>query len=388
MRTFFLIAALTFLVTISQTALAQSTNTGIHKRSILVDTHNDCLSGQVLEGRDISVLQEKGHSDYVRWKKGGLDIQFFSVYTGETPRKKAGFFQDAIDEIDSLQHIVLKNPDKFDFATSYHQAKRKVHREKVVAMIGVEGGHMIESDFAKLDTLIVRGMSYLTLTWNNSNDWATSAMDESGAGKKLERKGLTDFGKKVVNRLNEAGVMVDLSHVGEQTFYDALATTTKPVILTHSSVWALCPVFRNVKDEQIKAVAKNGGVICINFYPAFISKEFVEAKKYWEGPGKDSLSKVKDPQAVQAIIQAELQKSMPGVSAVADHIDYIVKMVGDDYVGIGADYNGIRYVPQGLEDVTKYPNLTAELKRRGYSNTSIRKILGGNVLRVLKANRP
>ena len=221
MRTFFLIAALTFLVTISQTALAQSTNTGIHKRSILVDTHNDCLSGQVLEGRDISVLQEKGHSDYVRWKKGGLDIQFFSVYTGETPRKKAGFFQDAIDEIDSLQHIVLRHPDQFDFATSYHEAMQKVHRDKVVAMIGVEGGHMIESDFSKLDTLIARGMSYLTLTWNNSNDWATSAMDESGAGKKLERKGLTDFGKKVVNRLNEAGVMVDLSHVGEQTFYDA-----------------------------------------------------------------------------------------------------------------------------------------------------------------------
>lgn len=388
MRKLFLIYTLAFLLPAFQFAQAQSANTGIHKRSILVDTHNDCLSGQVIEGRDISVLQQKGHSDYERWKKGGLDIQFFSVYTGETPRKKAGFFQDAIDEIDSLQHIVLRHPDKFDFATSYHQAKRKVHRDKVVAMIGVEGGHMIESDFAKLDTLIARGMSYLTLTWNNSNDWATSAMDESGAGKKLERKGLTDFGKQVVRRLNESGVMVDLSHVGEQTFYDALATTTKPVILTHSSVWSLCPVFRNVKDEQIKALAKNGGVICINFYPAFISKKFVEAKKYWEGPGKDSLSKVKDQQTVQTIAQAELQKSMPGVSAVADHIDYIVKMVGDDHVGIGADYDGIGYVPQGLEDVTKYPNLTAELKRRGYSNSSIRKILGGNVLRVLKANRP
>jgi membrane dipeptidase len=150
----------------------------------------------------------------------------------------------------------------------------------------------------------------------------------------------------------------------------------------------LCPVFRNVKDEQIKALAKNGGVICINFYPAFISKKFVEAKKYWEGPGKDSLLKVKDSQTAQAIIQSELQKTMPDISAVADHIDYIVKMVGDDYVGIGADYDGIGYVPQGLEDVTKYPNLTAELKRRGYSNTTIRKILGGNVLRVLKANRP
>ncbi len=370
---------------------AQTRSTGIHKRSILVDTHNDCLSGQVLEGRDISVLLTKGHSDYVRWKKGGLDIQFFSVYTGETPRRKAGFFHDALEEIDSLQHIILRHPDKFDFAASYRQAKQKVHRNKVVAMIGVEGGHMIESDFSKLDTLITRGMSYLTLTWNNSNDWATSAMDESGAGRVLQQKGLTDFGKQVVRRLNEAGIMVDLSHVGEQTFYDAIAVTTKPVILTHSSVWALCPVFRNVKDDQIKAVAKNGGVICVNFYPAFISKKFVETRKYWEGPGKDSLSRLStkpSPDAINAIIQTAIQQNMPGVSDVADHIDYIVKLVGDDHVGIGADYDGIGYVPKGLEDVTKYPNLTEELKRRGYSNSSIRKILGGNVLRVLKANHP
>lgn len=380
-------------------SFAQEKVSGVHHRAIVVDTHNDCLSGQVLEGRDISVLLKQGHSDYIRWKKGGLDIQFFSVYTGETPRKKAGFFQDAIDEIDSLQHLVLRHPDQFDFATNYRQAKQKAHRNKVVAMIGVEGGHMIEADFAKLDTLIARGMSYLTLTWNNSNEWATSAMDESGAGKPLTQKGLTLFGKEVVQKLNAAGVMVDLSHVGEQTFYDALAVTTKPVILTHSSVWALCPVFRNVKDEQIKAVAKNGGVICINFYPAFISKKFVDAKKYWEGPGKDSLQKLlekRNPGAenvgpnnllAQKQAQEMLQQYLPDVKDVADHIDYIVRLVGDRYVGIGADYDGIGYVPKGLEDVSTYPHLTAELKRRGYANSSIKRILGGNVLRVLKANR-
>lgn len=378
-------------------SVAQS-NKGVHRRAIVVDTHNDCLSGQVLEGRDISVLQTQGHSDYVRWKKGGVDIQFFSVYTGETPRSKLGFYHDALEEIDSLNRIVLRHPDKFDFATSYRQAKQKVHRNRVVAMIGVEGGHMIESDLSKFDSLINKGMTYLTLTWNNSTEWATSAMDESGAGKSLATKGLSDFGRQVVRRLNEKGVMVDLSHVGEQTFTDVLAITIKPVILTHSSVWNLCPVFRNVKDDQIKAVAKNGGVICVNFYPAFISKLFIETRKYWEGKGKDSvliqwqniegLNKQQALDRWKGLLTAELQKVMPGVKEIADHIDYIVKLVGVDYVGIGADYDGIGFVPQGLEDVSTYPRVTTELKARGYSNKEIKKILGGNVLRVLKANRP
>lgn len=378
-------------------SVAQS-NKGVHRRAIVVDTHNDCLSGQVLEGRDISVLQTQGHSDYVRWKRGGVDIQFFSVYTGETPRSKLGFYHDALEEIDSLNRIVLRHPEKFDFATSYRQAKQKVHRNRVVAMIGVEGGHMIESDLSRLDSLINKGMTYLTLTWNNSTEWATSAMDESGAGKSLATKGLSDFGRQVVRRLNEKGVMVDLSHVGEQTFADVLAITTKPVILTHSSVWNLCPVFRNVKDDQIKAVAKNGGVICVNFYPAFISKPFIETRKYWEGNGKDSvllqlqnvagLNKQQAQERWKGMLAAELQKVMPGVKEIVDHIDYIVKLVGVDYVGIGADYDGIGFVPKGLEDVSTYPRVTTELKSRGYSTKEIKKILGGNVLRVLKANRP
>jgi len=388
-----------FLVLISSIGFSQSVNS-VHRKAILVDTHNDCLSGQVLEGRDISVLLTKGHSDYVRWKRGGVDIQFFSVFTGETPRKKEGFYQDALQEIDSLNRIILRHPDKFDFATGYQEARKKVHRNKLVAMIGVEGGHMIESDLAKLDSLIAKGMSYLTLTWNNSHDWATSAMDESGAGKPLVTKGLNDFGKLVVRRLNDAGVMVDLSHVGEQTFYDALEVTTKPVLLTHSSVWSICPVFRNVKDQQIKAVAKNGGVICINFYPAFISKSFVDEKKYWEGPGKDSIRAALQQlpeyrgeteslnQRLSFLVQQQLDKSLPGIKEVVDHIDYVAKLVGVDHVGIGADYDGIGFVPKGLEDVSTYPQITAELKRRGYSNQALKKILGGNVLRVLKANRP
>ncbi len=262
-------------------------------------------------------------------------------------------------------------------------------------MIGVEGGHMIESDMQKLDSLAARGMRYLTLTWNNSTEWATSARDESGAGVALVKKGLSEFGKDLVRRLNQLGVIVDLSHVGEQTFYDALAVTTKPVLLTHSSVWSICPVFRNAKDDQLLALQKNGGVICVNFYPAFISKEFVAQQRYWNGPGKDSVfakagaadSSVRQQQWQDAMAAA-LDKARPGISDVADHIDYIVKLIGIDHVGIGADFDGIGFVPRGLEDVSSYPRLTAELVRRGYSNGDIKKILGKNVLRVIKANCP
>lgn len=375
--------------------LAAQKGKGLHHRALLVDTHNDCLSGQTLEGRDLAASLKEGHSDYYRFKKGGVDVQFFSVFTGETARTSLGYYHDAIEEIDSLNRLVLRHPDKFNFATSYREVKRRAHRHRVVAMIGVEGGHMIESDLKKLDSLSARGMRYLTLTWNNSTEWATSARDESGAGAPLLQKGLSEFGKNVVRRLNELGVIVDLSHVGEQTFYDALAVTTKPVLLTHSSVWSICPVFRNAKDEQLLALKKNGGVICVNFYPAFISKEFVAQQRYWSGPGKDSIFAIgassdtaKARGQWQAAMAAALDKARPGISEVADHIDYIVKLIGIDHVGIGADFDGIGFVPRGLEDVSSYPRLTEELIRRGYSNMAIKKILGKNVLRVVKANCP
>lgn len=368
---------------------------GLHHRSLLVDTHNDCLSAQTLTGKDLSKPLTEGHSDYYRFKKGGVDVQFFSVYTGEIARTPLGYYHDAMVEIDSLNRLVLRHPDKFSFATSYGEVVKRAHRKRVVAMIGVEGGHMIESDMQKLDSLAARGMRYLTLTWNNSTEWATSARDESGAGVALVKKGLSEFGKDLVRRLNQLGVIVDLSHVGEQTFYDALAVTTKPVLLTHSSVWSICPVFRNAKDDQLLALQKNGGVICVNFYPAFISKEFVAQQRYWNGPGKDSVfakAGAADPsvrqQQWQDAMAAALDKARPGISDVADHIDYIVKLIGIDHVGIGADFDGIGFVPRGLEDVSSYPRLTAELVRRGYSNGDIKKILGKNVLRVIKANCP
>jgi len=382
-----------FFIFISMTVLAQSAEK-IHFKAILVDTHNDVLSSSVLDGKDISHRINSGQSDLDRWKEGGLDVQFFSVWTGDRPRNKEGFFKDAMEEIDSLDAIVSRNPGRMIKAYTYADVKKGIRQKKLVALIGVEGGHMIEGDLNKLENLYKRGMRYMTLTWNNSNSWATSAMDETLNADSLKHKGLTEFGKQVVKRMNELGVIVDLSHTGEQTFYDAIATTTKPVLLSHSSVWNICPVFRNVKDDQIKAVAKNGGVICVNFYSGFIDSNFAKKMNELEGTRgkqiKDSLKQYYDAAKMNAIweqyFSAELEPYRPSVSKLVDHIDYIVKLVGDDYVGIGSDYDGVSSVPVGLDDVTKYPLVTEELVKRGYSKKSIRKILGGNVLRVMKAD--
>ena len=389
MRKFFLVLIIFFSVHVT----AQSVKK-LHQKAVLVDTHNDVLSSSVLEGKDISHRLNTGQSDFLRWKEGGLDVQFFSIWTDKTPRNKEGFFKDANQEIDSLEIIALRNPSQMVLATNYKQVKKGIRQEKLVALIGVEGGHMIENDMKKLDSLQKRGMRYMTLTWNNSTPWATSGMDETQHADSLSHKGLTAFGKQIVRRMNELGVIVDLSHTGERTFYDAIATTTKPVLLSHSSVWNICPVFRNVKDEQIKAVAKNGGVICINFYSGFLDSNFAKKMDQLEGTEgqriKDSLGKNVDASKLNEMwakyFSQKLEPYRPSISKLVDHIDYIVKLVGDDYVGIGSDFDGVSSVPVGMDDVTKYPLITDELKRRGYSNKSIKKILGGNVMRVMKAN--
>jgi membrane dipeptidase len=233
----------------------------------------------------------------------------------------------------------------------------------------------------------------MTLTWNNSTWWATSAADETSGKIPNAKKGLNEFGKQVVTRMNELGMMVDLSHVGEQTFWDAISATTKPVLVSHSCVYSLCPGPRNLKDEQIKAVAKNGGVIQLNFYSGFLDSTYEKRRAKAlasHGAEVDSLTKAglrggaifdwleqKYPNVVQSL--------RPEFSILMDHLDYIVKLVGADYVGLGSDFDGISSTPKQLNDVTCYPLITKALLEKGYSKKNIRKILGGNLLRVLKA---
>jgi membrane dipeptidase len=261
-------------------------------------------------------------------------------------------------------------------------------------MIGVEGGHMIEERMDLLDSLINRGMKYLTLTWNNSTTWATSAKDEVTKKDSLTRLGLSEMGKQIVARLNEAGVMVDVSHVGEKTFADVLAVTTKPVIATHSCAWALAPHRRNLKDDQLKAVAKNGGVVFVNFYSGFVDSSYEAKKQLFMRQHKaafDSLTVLlgdDDMATIRlfSIYPTEAQALRPPLAVLIQHIDYIAKLIGVGHVGIGADFDGAESFPLQMGDVSCYPLIVTELQKLGYSNSDIKKITSGNFIRVLKAN--
>ncbi|RYG13513.1 MAG: membrane dipeptidase, partial [Chitinophagaceae bacterium] len=255
---------LVVLVLLQITLFAQDASK-IHQNAIVVDTHGDILFNQIKSGIDIGKLQPKGNFDLVRAKQGGLDVQFFSIWCDET-----GGYAAANREIDSLYSLIKRYPNKIQLVSTANDLEQAIKLQKLAAMIGVEGGHMIENRLDYIDSLAKRGMAYLTLTWNNSTSWSSSAADETSGKIKPENAGLNAFGKQVVQRLNKLGVMVDLSHVGEKTFYDAITISSKPVIVSHSCAYSLNPVPRNLKDEQIKAVGKNGGVVCINFYSGFL----------------------------------------------------------------------------------------------------------------------
>lgn len=363
----------------------------IHRKAIVVDTHNDIL----MQAADRGVvfdqdLTGKTHSDLARWKKGGLDVQLFSVYCDGDAKNPYAF---ANREMDSLDTVAARNPDKIVKVFNYANLLKAVKQHKIAAMFGVEGGHMIENDLGKLEALYKRGARYLTLTHNIAPSWATSAADET-TQPNLPHKGLTDFGKQVVQRMNQLGMLIDVSHVGEQTFWDIIQLSTKPIIASHSCVYTLTPHRRNLKDDQIKAIAKNGGVIQLNFNPGFIDssfgpKEIAFLNKH--AAEKDSLLKagMADFYMMDYLYQkytAETNAMRPPLSMLIDHVDYIVKLVGIDYVGLGSDFDGINITPFSLDDVTAYPLITKALVERGYSKKDIIKILGGNFLRVLKAN--
>lgn len=385
-RTFLLL-----FILVSQLWLSAQSPEKIHRDAIVVDTHNDIL--MLAADRGIVFDQDltgKTHSDLNRWKTGGLDVQIFSVYC-DGDLKNA--FAYANREIDSLDAVTARNPDRIVKVKNVAELLKVVKQHKIAALLGVEGGHMIEDDLAKLDALFARGTRYLTLTHNIAPSWATSAADET-SNPNLPHKGLTDFGKQVVKRMNELGMMIDVSHAGDQTFWDVIQLTTKPIIASHSSVYTLVHSRRNLKDDQIKAIAKNGGVIQVNFNPGFIDSSFDKKEAAFINRHKaESDSMLKNGSGDWYMMdflykkyKAEAESMRPPLSLLIDHIDYIVNLVGVDYVGLGSDFDGINLTPQQLDDVTTYPLITKALVKRGYNKKDITKILGGNLLRVLKAN--
>ena len=367
----------------------------IHNDAIVVDGHNDILTQLVDSAfcfnRD---LTGKTQSDLDRFIKAGIDVQIFSVWCDgnmESP------FAYANRQIDTLYSWARHSPSRMMIIKTPSDIKTSITEHKLGAMIGVEGGHMIENSLDKLDSLYHLGARYMTLTWNNSTTWATSAIDETSDSLPEEELGLSELGKQVIKRMNELGMIVDISHVGEKTFRDAIETSVKPVIASHSCVYNICPHPRNLKDDQIRAIGKNGGVIMVTFVPNYLDSICDNRLKLFNAQHKveqDSILRINpDEVALERYLAYMYRQELENinnvpVNVVVDHIDYIVKMIGIDHVGLGSDFDGMGDVSTGLEGhgVLDYPLITKALLGRGYSTAEIEKILGGNFIKVFTEN--
>ena len=362
-----------------------------HYESYVADTHNDVL-GRVLNGDDILIRSDKGHTDLPRLKEGGIDLEVFVIWVNPDEFVPVGSYDQANKMIDALEDICTRAPDKIAIPMTFDDLLVNDVQGKISAMVGLEGGHPLENSLDKLQHFYDRGMRYLGITWNNSTDWATSAKDEA-SGKLLPFQGLTEFGKNVIKKCDELGVIVDVSHCGEKTFYDILETTAHPIIASHSSVYNICPHFRNLNDAQLLAIKENGGVVFVNYYPAYIDSTFEKRanqvrKKH--AHALDSLKVLYTEESddywykSQDIINKDLSAVAPSLDQLIDHIDYIVNLIGPDHVGLGSDFDGVEVLPRGIEDCSKTPAITKRLFERGYTKENIRKILGENFKRVFR----
>ena len=359
----------------------------LHFSSIIVDTHDDTTQ-RFLDGKfDLGERSSSGSIDIPRMKEGGLSAIFFSIWM---PSKVTGpeAVKRALEQIDAVREQVRKHPAEIVLATTAGEIRAAHKQGRVAALMGVEGGHMIDSDLGVLRSYAALGVRYMTLTHSGNDEWADSSTD------KPVHNGLTDFGKDVVREMNRLGVMVDISHVSDKSFSDALAVSKAPMIASHSSCRAICDHPRNMTDEMMKALADKGGVVQINYHVGFLSQEFRDAEK-------------KDP-SINKTIEAEVNKrcgtnegcqliegdrltremveqgKLPrvGYEKIIEHIDHAVKVAGADHVGLGSDFDGAN-MPYGMEDATKLPLITEALLKKGYSESDVRKILGENTLRVM-----
>ena len=363
----------------------------IHLESFVADTHNDVLL-RAMEGQNVLKYHPESHSDLEKFKLGGVDLQVFSIWVSPDEKEKK-YFENANDMINKLDFLISRVPKDWGLAKSYQDITYNSRKNKMSCVIGVEGGHIIGRDISKLEALHDRGMRYLGLTWNNSNHIASSAKDETFNRNSLSNIGLSNFGSEVVQKCNDLGVIIDVSHAGEQAFWDVVDQSQEPIIASHSSVYALCPHYRNLKDDQIKAIAKTGGAVFINFYPGYIDSTFQQKAEIINMKYEvelDILAEKYDPLSNQywfeemKLLKHEKARIAPSINDVIKHISYIVDLVGVDYVGIGSDYDGVEIMPTGLENVSKLPFLTKKLIEHGYTIREVRKILGGNFKRIFK----
>ncbi len=359
----------------------------LHFSSIIIDTHDDTTQ-RLLDGKfDIGARNETGSIDIPRMKAGNLGGIFFSIWI---PSKITGpeAVKRALDQIDAVREAVRWHPRDLALATTAAEIRAARREGKIAVLMGVEGGHMIANDLSVLRTFAAMGVRYMTLTHSGNDEWADSSTD------KPEHNGLTDFGKEVVREMNRLGMIVDISHVSDKTFYDALAVSKAPMIASHSSCRAICDAPRNMTDQMIKDLAAKGGVIQINYHVGFLSQEFRNAERtdpaINEAIAKQVQAKCGDDEACQLLEGDRLtreyvaQGKLPRVdwTKIIEHIDHAVKLAGAEHVGLGSDFDGAN-MPFGMEDASDLPKITQELLKRGYSERDVQEILGENTLRVM-----
>lgn len=374
----------------AETALA------IHQSAIIVDTHADTPQRFLDENFDLGQKTpvSDGHIDLEKIKQGNLGAEFFSIWV--EPEFKGQYSRRAMDLIDSVYQQAARHPDKVTMAFTADDIVRAHQQRKFAALMGIEGGHAIENDMRLLRDFYRVGVRYMTLTWSNTNDWADSSGDIQDPNVK-HHNGMTDFGKDVVREMNRLGMIIDISHVSDATFYQALLISQAPVIASHSSSRELTNQPRNMTDDMLRAMTNNGGVVMVNFYSAFIDENYRKAssdpeKMKQRDAEVEAFKKAHahpDGSPVTYDEYAGIQKKWaaqfprPPLKSLIDHIDHIAQVAGIDHVGLGSDFDGVTSLPQGIDSVADLPKITEALLQRGYTREQVLKILGGNFLRVM-----
>jgi len=366
----------------------------IHDSAIVIDTHADTPQRFLDEGFDIGSTDpnDVGHISLDKAKRGNLGAEFFSIWV-EPETNEGHFARHTLDLIDSVYQQAARHPDRMMMAFSVADIERAHREHKLAALMGIEGGHSIENDMHLLRNYYRLGVRYMTLSWSNTNEWADSSGDIDDP-KVQHHNGLTDFGKQVVLEMNRLGMMVDISHVADKTFWDTIATTKAPVIASHSSARALVNAPRNMTDEMLQAVAKNGGVVQVNFFSAFDDQNYLNAEKAQAKDKAAATQKYLDEMKAQGktvtfIDEDRIEREWaakiprPPLKSLIDQIDHVAKVAGIDHVGLGSDFDGVAgATPQGIDSAADLPKITQALLDRGYTAQDIHKVLGGNLLRV------
>jgi membrane dipeptidase len=368
----------------------------IHDSALIIDTHADTPQRFLDEGFDIGSTDPNdiGHISLDKARRGNLGAEFFSIWV-EPETNQGHFARHTFDLIDGVYEQAARHPDRMMMAFSTSDIERAHREHKLAALMGIEGGHSIEADIHLLRDYYRLGVRYMTLSWSNTNEWADSSGDINDP-KVQHHNGLTDFGKRVVLEMNRLGMMVDISHVADKTFWDAIATTKAPVIASHSSARALVDAPRNMTDDMLKAVAKNGGVVQVNYFNGFIDENFRKAEEAQRADQEAARQKYiaqkkSEGKEVNYIELDRIEREWiariprPPLKSLIDHIDHIAKVAGVDHVGLGSDFDGVSgATPQGIDSAADLPKITEALLDRGYSAEDIHKILGGNLMRVFR----